>query len=213
VLGLVEAMLGRQSLTMSSSQLAYATQHHHRKFHHQNGPNGAQEAEAEVEVASPASEAAASPAGSEAESEAGLAGSGVPSPPPGVHPRFPWQIQLALTIPKQPGSINQGLHRDGDLTLVDFQAAMKTKTAISATAAAEVPTTAESGNGSVAPSPTSLATTCDHAVSVIWALDGDFTEVLLLLMVVVLLVDGGVDWMKRGAGEVERDVEIERNVQ
>ena len=33
---------------------------------------------------------------------------------------FPFQLQLAVTIPKQPGSANQGLHRDGDLSLLDL---------------------------------------------------------------------------------------------
>ena len=57
-------------------------------------------------------------------------------------PRIPWQIQLALTIPKQAGGLSQQLHRDGDLSLLAL---------------------ADLAN-------------CDHAISVIWALDGDFTE-------------------------------------
>jgi hypothetical protein len=56
--------------------------------------------------------------------------------------RFPWQVHLALTIPKQAGGLKQKLHRDGDLSLLTLA---------------------------------DLAT-CDHAISVIWALDGDFTE-------------------------------------
>ena len=31
---------------------------------------------------------------------------------------LPYQIQLCLTIPKQPGSAAQQLHRDGDLSLL-----------------------------------------------------------------------------------------------
>jgi len=55
---------------------------------------------------------------------------------------FPYQIQLCVTIPKQPGSTPQQLHRDGDLSLLDFAALSK----------------------------------IDHATSVIWSLDDDFTE-------------------------------------
>ena len=55
---------------------------------------------------------------------------------------FPYQLHLNVTIPKQPGSVAQVLHRDGDLSLLDFAA----------------------------------LGTVDHAVSCIWALDGDFTE-------------------------------------
>lgn len=55
---------------------------------------------------------------------------------------LPYQMHLNVTIPKQSGSGRQGLHRDGDLSLLDVAAL-----------------------GGL-----------DHAVSCIWALDGDFTE-------------------------------------
>jgi ectoine hydroxylase-related dioxygenase (phytanoyl-CoA dioxygenase family) len=55
--------------------------------------------------------------------------------------RLPWQIHLALTIPKQAGGGKQELHRDGDLSLLDL-----------------------------------AALGLEHAISVIWALDADFTE-------------------------------------
>jgi hypothetical protein len=65
-----------------------------------------------------------------------------PESPSDATPRIPWQIQLALTIPKQAGGLSQQLHRDGDLSLLALADLAK----------------------------------CDHALSVIWALDGDFTE-------------------------------------
>lgn len=64
------------------------------------------------------------------------------SPLSAVPQCFPYQLHLNVTIPKQSGSVEQVLHRDGDLSLLDFAAL-----------------------GAV-----------DHAVSCIWALDGDFTE-------------------------------------
>jgi ectoine hydroxylase-related dioxygenase (phytanoyl-CoA dioxygenase family) len=34
--------------------------------------------------------------------------------------RFPWQMHLAVTIPKKAGGVAQQLHRDGDLSLLDL---------------------------------------------------------------------------------------------
>ena len=58
----------------------------------------------------------------------------------GNHGRLGWRVHVDLTIPKDPGSGRQQLHRDGDLSLWDCD------------------------------------NECSHAVSVIWALDGDFTN-------------------------------------
>ena len=55
-------------------------------------------------------------------------------------PRLPWRVHVDLTIPKGGQQAEQQLHRDGDLSLLDFQGQL------------------------------------EHAVSVIWALDGDFTN-------------------------------------
>ena len=76
---------------------------------------------------------------------------------------MPWQIHLALTIPKQAGSEAQQLHRDGELSLLNIPGL--------------------TGGG-------------EHAISVIWALDGDFTEERGTTRVVL----GSHDWpLSRGS--------------
>ena len=83
----------------------------------------------------------------------------------GVKGRVPWQVHLALTIPKQAGGAAQELHRDGDLSLVSL-------------AARGLP----EGNGTKRKGKGTGKQGCDHAISVIWALDADFTEVRLRLL-------------------------------
>lgn len=120
----VEGLLGRQLLVMGDTELAQAVAAHKggtptAVVDNTGSGNGTSGSGNDAAAAAPAADV---------DTEA-------------LPPRFPWQIHVALTIPKQSGGGPQELHRDGDLTLLDL------------------------GKRGF-----------EHAVSTIWALDGDFTE-------------------------------------
>lgn len=159
----IEALLGKQVLLMSHDELADAHAEHHNSVTIPASSSAASTVSAvsaaststatlAASLPSPAAALAAAlntasapAAGASLSASASASSSAAPTAAATAAAtataRFPWQIHVALTIPKQPGGKAQELHRDGDLSLLDI------------------------GRRGY-----------EHAVSTIWALDGDFTE-------------------------------------
>ena len=148
----IEALLGKQVLLMSHDELADAHAEHHNSVtipassSATSTVSAASTRTATLAASLPSPAAALAAASNPASAPAAGASlsasvSSSSSAAATATARFPWQIHVALTIPKQPGGKAQELHRDGDLSLLDI------------------------GRRGY-----------EHAVSTIWALDGDFTE-------------------------------------